>query len=137
MAKRPQPTVITANPKAVATNATCNGASTGSVALTVNASGGTGTLTSTYAWTGPGGFTSTSQNLTNVAAGTYNVTITVTDANGCVKTFTLGTTVTDPAPITAAPNGVPTHAGCNGAATGGLTLTVNASGGTGFFTLPY
>jgi gliding motility-associated-like protein len=52
--------------------------------LTLNASGGT-----TYAWTGPGGFTSAQQNPTLVNANTgmagfYQVTIT--NANGCSRT---------------------------------------------------
>lgn len=38
-----------------------------------------------YYWTGPNGFSSTSQNLTNVAAGTYN--LTVTDNSGCTDTL--------------------------------------------------
>jgi hypothetical protein len=48
-------------------------------AITLNASGGTGTLS--YTWTGPNGFNSTDQNLTGLAAGLYEVTIT--DDNGC------------------------------------------------------
>ncbi len=49
----------------------------GSVNLT--ATGGTGTLD--YAWTGPGGFTSSTQDISGLAAGDYSVTIT--DDNGC------------------------------------------------------
>jgi PKD repeat protein len=44
-----------------------------------------GTTGYTYSWTGPNGFTSTSEDLTGLAAGTYSVT--VTDANGCSETF--------------------------------------------------
>ena len=46
----------------------------------------------TFAWTGPGGFTSTSEDLTTLTAGTYN--LTVTDANGCVVTGSI--TLTEP-----------------------------------------
>jgi len=49
----------------------------GSINLT--ATGGTGTLD--YAWTGPGGFTATTQDISGLAAGDYSVTIT--DDNGC------------------------------------------------------
>lgn len=38
-----------------------------------------------YSWTGPNGFTSSLQNLTNVFSGTYN--LTVTDASGCTDTL--------------------------------------------------
>ncbi|MBK6953886.1 MAG: trypsin-like peptidase domain-containing protein [Crocinitomicaceae bacterium] len=54
----------------------------GSINLT--ASGGTGTLD--YSWTGPGGFSSTSQYPSGLVSGTYAVTIT--DDNGCSTTIT-------------------------------------------------
>ena len=38
-----------------------------------------------YAWTGPNGFTSTSQNISNLIAGTYN--LTVTDKSNCTDTL--------------------------------------------------
>ena len=37
-----------------------------------------------YSWTGPGGFTATTQNITITVAGTY--TVTITGANGCQST---------------------------------------------------
>lgn len=60
-------------------NVLCFGEETG--AININASGGTGELT--FAWTGPNGFTSTQQNISNLTAGDYQVR--VTDANGCFK----------------------------------------------------
>ena len=52
-----------------------------------------GTAPYTYAWTGPS-YSGSSQNLLNVAAGTYNVT--VTDANFCTETTSVViTTVMD------------------------------------------
>ncbi len=76
------PVTVTVNPAptisgtAVLTNPTCStpGAITG-----LTASGGTPALT--YSWSGT---TTPNGNLTNVAAGTY--TLTVTDVNGCLAT---------------------------------------------------
>lgn len=52
----------------------------GTIDLTVTG----GTASYTYAWTGPGSFTSTMEDPSGLAAGTYDVT--VTDANGCTTT---------------------------------------------------
>ena len=60
------------------TDAVCFGAATGSINITVAG----GTPTYTYGWTGGAG----SEDLNNIVAGNY--TVTVTDANGCVKTAT-------------------------------------------------
>lgn len=57
----------------------CHGEETGAISVLVQ--GGTGNHT--FQWTGPNGFTSTAQNLQNVAAGSY--TVRVTDENGCWK----------------------------------------------------
>lgn len=63
----------------------CYGDYTGEI--TVDVVGGRGNETAPgvfeyyYRWTGPNGFNSYSKNLTNVAAGTYN--LTVTDNSGC------------------------------------------------------
>jgi lysyl endopeptidase len=47
--------------------------------INLNPAGGTGTLD--FSWTGPGGFTSTSEDVNGLTEGTYAVTIT--DDNGC------------------------------------------------------
>jgi len=66
----------------------CAGGSNGAADLTVTG----GVMPYTYAWTGPGTFSFNGENLTNVGAGTYNVT--VTDFNGCTTTasVTISTT---------------------------------------------
>ncbi len=110
-----QPTVLALSTTQV--NVLCNGASTGSINLTVTG----GTSPYTYSWTGG----ITTQNRTGLAAGTYSVT--VTDANGCTKTTS--TTITEPTAITLST--VPTSSTC-GSANGSISLTV--SGGTSPYT---
>lgn len=67
-----EPTAITVNPSS--SDVTCDGTCDGTISLAP--SGGTGSYS--YSWS-PGGMTT--QNVTNLCAGTY--TYTVTDANGC------------------------------------------------------
>ncbi len=65
----------------VVTNVACNGASTGAINLSV--AGGTPSFT--YSWTGSNGFTATTEDLSNLKAGGYSVT--VTDSKGCAQTL--------------------------------------------------
>jgi uncharacterized protein (DUF2141 family) len=94
---------------AVATNVLCNGTATGSITLTTNGA--------TYLWSNG----ATSQNLTNVVAGTYTVTV----SNGNCSTTT-SATITQPATAVTA-SATSTVTTC-GAANG--TITVTATGGT-------
>ena len=71
----------------------CNGATNGGIDATI----GGGAAPFTFAWSGPNGFSSTTLDLTDLAAGTY--TLTATDANGCIATGTW--TLTAPQPIVA------------------------------------
>jgi hypothetical protein len=66
----PKPQVTISGPNA------CQGAP---ATLTANVTGGTGTPT--FSWTGPGGFTATTQSINISTAGIYSVI--VTDANSC------------------------------------------------------
>lgn len=116
-----QPNAVTGT--ATAVNAACFG-QTGAVNLTPNG----GTPGYTYSWTGPGGFTATTQNLSNRPAGTYNVTIT--DSRGC--TGTAMATVTAPASAVAVTLDSKTNVGCNGGSNG--TINITASGGTPGYT---
>jgi len=99
-------------------NVLCNGASTGSIDLTV--SGGVSPYT--YSWTGG----ATTQDRSGLGVGTY--TVTVTDANGCTKTLSATITETSPLVLTE------THVDvlCNGSATGSIDLSV--SGGSSPYT---
>ncbi|MFN6015414.1 MAG: SprB repeat-containing protein, partial [Flavobacteriales bacterium] len=115
-------TIINLTNSFTSANVSCFGGNNGSIDLTV-----TGGFGYTYSWTGPGGFTSTGQDLTGLAAGTYSVT--VTDANGC--TTTASVTITQPAASLAAST-TQTNVSCFGNSTG--TATVTAAGGTGTYT---
>ncbi len=84
-----QPAAVSATLGTV-NNVTCNGANNGSV--TVNAAGGTGSLT--YSWMPSGGNAATASNL---APGNY--TVTVKDANNCTTSRTVA--ITEPAAIDA------------------------------------
>ncbi|MBI3136138.1 MAG: HYR domain-containing protein [Bacteroidetes bacterium] len=70
-----QPTLIAAT--SVKVNATCNGDLNGSINATVTG----GTSPYTYAWTGPGSFSATSEDISGLAAGLY--ILSVTDLNNC------------------------------------------------------
>ncbi len=116
-----QPTAIVITETIV--NVNCNGASTGSISVSV--SGGTGPFN--IQWSN-GSFTNstTTSQITGLPAGTYSVT--VTDQNACVATETY--TITQPAAIVLSAQ--VTNAGCFGASTGAIDLSV--SGGVGSYT---
>ncbi|MBL7806751.1 MAG: hypothetical protein JNN28_02990, partial [Saprospiraceae bacterium] len=107
-----QPSPI--NPTICVTNLPCNGSCNGSkIDLTVTG----GASPYSYIW----GTGSTTQDLTNICAGIY--TVTVTDMNGCTKTAT--GVVTAPAAITV--SGAVTDAS-SGISNGSIDLTL--AGGT-------
>jgi len=105
-------------PSTAVTDVTCNGFSNGAIDLSILG----GTSNFSYTWSGPGGFGSGNQDINNLSAGTYNVT--VTDAAGCVNT--LSSTVGQPSALFTSTASTPSL--CNGGASG--TATVTASGGT-------
>ncbi|MDO8969808.1 MAG: SprB repeat-containing protein, partial [Saprospiraceae bacterium] len=107
-----QPTAIVLTETHV--NVLCNGQSNGSIDLSVSG----GTPAYTYNW--GGGITT--QDRSNLAAGTY--TVTVTDANSCTKT--LSASITQPSALVLSTTQV--NVLCTGNATGSIDLTVN--GGT-------
>ncbi len=93
----------------------CNGASTGSIDIT--ATGGTSTLS--YSWTGPNSFTASTEDLTNIAAGSY--TVTVTDANLCTANSTI--VISEPTALSLSTTQV--NLLCNGASTGSIDLSIS------------
>ncbi len=82
-----------------------------------------------YSWTGPGGFSSSDEDLTGLEAGSYD--LTVTDNSGCSETFTF--TVNQPTSIDI--NSFITDVACNGDNSG--VIDVNPSGGTPPFTFSW
>ncbi len=95
--------------------AACLGSSTGSIDLSVSG----GTPPYAYSWSNG----ATSQDIANLDAGTY--TVTVADANGCSATTSV--TVTQPSAAVAL-SSTKVNVACFGAATGSIDLT--ATGGT-------
>ena len=103
------------------TNVTCYGASDGSISVTIEG----GTAPYTFDWSGPDGFTSTLQNLTDIAAGTY--TLIVTDAHNCQGSQAV--TVTQPAKLVVLSQSLP-----NGTLEAAYSYDLLATGGTAPYT---
>lgn len=96
------------------TPVSCHGGSNGKIDISVAG----GTPAYSFVWSNG----ATTEDIINIAQGTY--TVTVTDANGC----TLTGTYTVPQPSALSLSAVLTHPDCNANATGSIDLSV--SGGT-------
>ncbi len=103
-----QPAELTINSSLF--DVTCSGYSNGLIDLTISG----GVLPYTYNWTGG----STSQDLTDIPGGIYDVT--VSDNNGCTATESFS--IAEPAPISSTIT--KSDVTCNGAANGTATITV-------------
>lgn len=120
-----EPTALTVSPVSQ-TNILCYGSATGAVSVT--ATGGTPIETSpgvfgyNYLWSGPDGYTSTNQNITDLKAGHY--TLNVSDQNGCNATLDAELTQNSDIVIDAATTPIT----CYGADNASIKLTI--SGGT-------
>ncbi len=99
----------------VVTDVSCNSGNDGAINVTVTG----GTSPYSYNWSSG----QTIEDLTNITAGTY--TVTVIDLNGCIAGNTF--IVTEPTPIVLTLNSL-THVDCNGNSTGAIDISV--SGGT-------
>lgn len=110
-------------------NIGCNGGADGTINLNITG----GSQPFLIDWTGPGGFTSNSEDLFNLSAGQYCVS--VTDANGCVHTDCI--TLTEPDPIVISliagvyPNGF--NLNCSNSSDGSITTSI--AGGTSGYTV--
>jgi SprB repeat len=121
-------TVIITQPSAAltsnlvsSTNVNINGQSTG--AITINVTGGTSPYT--FAWSNG----ATSQNLSNIPAGIYSVTIT--DSKGCTTSIN-SILITQPNVLNClVSQTTPNSIQCNGDNTG--SLTASTTGGTGAY----
>lgn len=104
-----EPSVITINPNVV--NISCYGSDNGRIDIVVTG----GTPSYSYLWSNG----ASSQNITNLAQGTY--TVTITDANGCTKTST--SSITQPSGITN--SNITQNVSCNGKSDASIDLSVN------------
>ncbi len=100
------------------TPAKCFAACNGSINITPSG----GTPTYTYSWSGPSGFTATTQNVSGLCFGIY--TVNITDANACPRQFTFSITQPTALSLTTTASNVLCNAACNG------SINVTASGGT-------
>lgn len=78
---------------ATPTDISCNGAADGTISVVTSG----GTPGYTYAWTGPGGFSSDQPNPGSLEPGNYS--LTVTDSNGCLGIFNNIATINEPTAI--------------------------------------
>jgi gliding motility-associated-like protein len=122
------PTPVSATPDDI-TDAGCFGDFTGSIAITPSGGSPSGAGSGyTYAWTGPNGFTSTVEDISNLEAGDYFVAIT--DGNGCSSVmgpYSVG----QPSQINPTLNGA-TDVNCFGGSDGSANITT--TGGAGGYT---
>ena len=101
----------------------CNGATDGSIDVTVT--GGTGVYT--YAWSNG----ATTEDIADLGAGTYSVV--VTDENGCSVSIEVEITETEAMAISETHSDYTGYGvSCNGATDGSIDVTV--TGGTGVYT---
>jgi len=77
------------------THVACNGDATGSISITPTG----GTPNYSVAWTGPNGFSASTEDISGLEAGWYNLTIT--DSHGCSQIFSNHVEITENPPITA------------------------------------
>lgn len=105
----------------VSTDVNCNSGTDGTIDLTIT----NGILPLTYTWNND----STTEDLSNLLAGVY--TVTISDTDGCIKDTTI--TISEPNELLVSLAG--TNVNCNGGADGAIDATV--SGGTTPYTFAW
>lgn len=123
---------VNASPTAAISPNPANACAGVGLALNSNPSGGSGTYT-THTWTGAGAASLSSTTVvnptfTNSTAGTYALTYTVTDNNGCSGTSSITITVNANPTASISPNPAATCAGV------ALSMNGNPAGGTAPYT---
>ena len=118
-----EPAAVLAVVSITPTGITCNGDGDGSIALEVSG----GTASYTFEWSNTD---QTTEDLTNLEAGNYSVT--VTDANGC--TTTSSATIIEPDALVATISGS-SNVSCYGLNDGSINL--NITGGTASYTVSW
>ena len=112
-----QPTAALSGSASSTTDVSCFGGNNGDIILSVNG----GTAPYSYQWSNG----ASTQNISNLAAGTY--TVSVTDVNGCT-TIVSGIAITQPGAALNGNASSTTNVSCFGGTNGGINLSVN--GGT-------
>ncbi|MDT8401059.1 MAG: gliding motility-associated C-terminal domain-containing protein [Bacteroidales bacterium] len=114
------------------THCSCFGAKDGSINISISG----GTQPYLVNWTGPGGFTSSEEDLAGISAGLY--TLNLTDANYC-DNFILEVIITSPPQIVITPVSMSDYNGygvsCYGETDGYINVSV--SGGTGALSISW
>ncbi len=113
---------------AITDNTRCVAAFNGAISLTISGAVGS----PTFSWTGPGGFTSSSQNISNLISGDYDVTVTDPTSGCSVTPSTI--TVADNAPtITLALSAITDNDRCLAPFDGAISITTTGSMGAPTF----
>ena len=94
----------------------CFGAGDGSIDLTISG----GTTPYTFAWTGPSGFTATTEDISGLEAGAYSVTVTYFD--GCAVPYLDIVTIAESPEIQV--SSIKTDISCGGLTDGAIDITV-------------
>lgn len=113
---------VTVNGNTTPPSATANGGLVTCGTQTTVLTGGSPTSGVTYSWTGPNGFTSTQQNPTASAVGTYILTVT-NPVNSCTSTATATVTGDFAAPSVSATGGIITCASSSTTISGSSTTS--------------
>ncbi|GIV35679.1 MAG: hypothetical protein KatS3mg032_0058 [Cyclobacteriaceae bacterium] len=107
---------------AVTANSRCVAPFNGAIDLTVSGSAGP----FTYSWTGPGGFTASTEDISNLQDGAYNVTVTDVPS-GCTASANIN--VNNTAPTLSLSSAVTANSRCVAPFNGAIDLTVSGSAG--------
>ncbi|MBL6449432.1 gliding motility-associated C-terminal domain-containing protein [Fulvivirga sp. 29W222] len=114
---------VTITLDAVTDNSNCSAPFDGAIDITAGGTAGP----FTFAWTGPNGFTSTSEDISGLEAGDYDVTVTDTGL-GCVGTTTI--TVNDALPtVTITVDGTTDNSNCTAPFNGAIDITAGGTAG--------